>query len=118
MDNVNYYAIPGLKYKNKDTSALHRSPDDIITLICNHTGVSVEGVLSKCRRQTLVIPRHAIIHFLYTYTILNKSDIGRKLNRDHTTVKKALETIQDRIDTEEPIRALMNDLKEKILITT
>jgi chromosomal replication initiation ATPase DnaA len=116
LNNVTYYAIPGLK--NSTKMPLYRTPETIIEIICNHVGMSVDKVLCKRRFQKLIVPRYAIVFFLHSYTSMNKSEIGRKLGFDHTTVIHALSTFKDRIDTEEAIKTLYNELKQKISLTT
>jgi chromosomal replication initiation ATPase DnaA len=115
MNIVNAYSIPGLKTAPPQKKPFERSPHLIIMAVCDHVNKPVGDVLGDSRSQEFVVPRYAIIYLLYHYTSLNKSQIGREVYRDHTTVINALKVFQDRIDTEDYIKDLVNKLKEIIL---
>jgi chromosomal replication initiator protein len=111
--HMNYYAIPGLK---KDPAPKKIITDDnIISAVCWHTGVYLDKIKDKERRtDEITLARHIAYHFLFNFTTLNKSEIGRKLNRDHTTIIYALRTIKNRIDTDDNVRELVEKIKNHI----
>lgn len=114
MSYINYYSIPGLKIK---PLLRKRDPNFIIKAVCDHVEQPVDIVLGKSLSQTFTLPRHAISYFLFYFAGMNKSEIGRKLKKDHTTIINSIRVFQNRLDTEDLIKKLFADLKEKILFT-
>jgi chromosomal replication initiator protein len=110
MNTVHYYAIPGL-IRGGGKQHVNISPEEIISLVCKNLNVSFEQLSGPRGRTDIVVSRYILCHFLYKYTIMNKSDIGKKLNRDHTTIMYGLKEVQAWIETDEKIRNTVDKLR-------
>jgi len=69
--------------------------DDIIEFVCKVTGESKLDVMKVSRKRELVTNRQLIIYFSYNYCRLSKSEIGRRLDQDHTTIMAALKKVNN-----------------------
>lgn len=69
----------------------------IIQQVCKDHGVQVQWVLGKSRVQRIVRARHEIMWKLNLLGMTLPS-IGRRLNRDHTTVLHGIRQHQKRIE--------------------
>lgn len=67
--------------------------------------IEKEKILSKQRYREIVIARHFCMYFMYKCTNMTLTAIGKVFGRDHTTVMAALETVSDRVQTDERFAA-------------
>jgi chromosomal replication initiator protein len=92
------YIAPGLKTKDL-MSATKCRERKIFEIICESYNVTEDEVKSDCRKRTLVEPRQIIMFFLYKKTARKLKSIGELMNRDHSSVIYANNTVQDLMDT-------------------
>ncbi len=90
--------------KNKTQSQL------FIEHVCNATGYTPEQIRGKKGNQYLCAVRFYIAYVLYTEYRLSKSEIGRQINRDHTSVIHAIATYTDLTDSKDEI--MMQTIKQ------
>jgi chromosomal replication initiation ATPase DnaA len=64
----------------------------IIDVCCAVHGISEEELLSPCRSHKLVLVRRHVVTILVEKRGLSYLEIGRKLNRDHSTIIHAYNT--------------------------
>jgi len=74
------------------------SINQLIKDVCFHLGISKTALLSQTRRREVAIGRRMVIYFLYKYHTLNLTQIGKILNRDHTTILFHSKWVNDRIE--------------------
>jgi len=118
--SISPYVFPGIKEQYRPaTNRKHRrntiTPIDILEIISEHCGVTVDDVLSKTRKKEQVEARHifcAIMkkEFGYSYTSIGQI-IG---HRDHTTVIHAVKTFNNRCCYEDGYKELINNILYKI----
>lgn len=113
MISISPYVAPGMKVQ-APPPLFDRTESNIISIVCEKTGVPWEKIIGNRGDTTRVTARYMVCYFLFKYTILNKSQIAKKINKDHTTVIAALKKIPDYLDTEEPFRYLFNQIADKI----
>jgi len=107
---ISPYVFPGIKskYLPKPSKTQKRSlvkPEDILKIVSEQCGVSVEDILSRSRKGTIVNARHIFCtimkkEFGYSYESVGKMVSGR----DHTTAIHSIKTHQNRCETEEGYR--------------
>jgi chromosomal replication initiator protein len=61
-------------------------------------GLSVKEVTGKSRRRNVVFARHEAAWRLSKETAHSTTEIGRRLNQDHTSVMYAIDRYQDYLD--------------------
>ncbi len=57
---------------------------------CNKYQVAVDDVLSATRTKRLVVARHEVFYRLNTEAHMGLGEIGRRFERDHTSVRHAV----------------------------
>ncbi len=72
-----------------------------LSYICNIFNTTKKELLSKSQKRRLVNIRAICYAYLYNSTTLTLQTIGRKFNRDHTTVLNGLSKHQNWIDTDD-----------------
>lgn len=67
----------------------------IATLVTNYTGITMEEISGKLRTSSIVLARMAFCYLARKYVPnISLSEIGRQINRDHTTIIHALDKIE------------------------
>ena len=97
---MNYYAVPGLKKRKRFgrrlRTGLKISPDKIIKIITKHFSISIESIQKKDRSQNIVYARRMICYFLYKYSLMSLTEIGKIFGgQDHTTILYHIKTLND-----------------------
>ena len=84
-----------LDYINAESSGV--DTDGIIDAVCTEFGVTRAAVFSNSRKAIHCYPRHAVVYLLRRYTELTLEDIGRVLDRHHSTVMASIREAEDLI---------------------
>ena len=88
------------------------TPENIISIVCEHFGINEEDILSPKRNKEIVYPRQITMYLMRELTNCSLENIGLILgNRDHTTVMHGIE----KISTEKNVN---NDLNHTLDILT
>ena len=77
---MNYFILPGL------LGTFELSTERILIEISESTGISIEKIASKKRNKEIVNARIVYSYLAKKYTDKSLSAIGKKINRDHSTV--------------------------------
>jgi regulator of replication initiation timing len=89
---------------------------EIINIVCNYFGVTVDEIKKHTRKRNIVAPRHICMYFLFTETESSLSEIGRIMGGyHHTTVIYARDTCENAKETFDlayypHIKAIQNQL--------
>jgi len=80
------------------SKASYNSPEieRIINATCDITGVTRNELMSRRRQKEYVYARHIAMYLAREYTTLSFPQIGRAMNKDHTTVYFAAEKLSKR----------------------
>lgn len=83
----------------------------ILTTIALLADISIDDLISYNRTQNVVFARHLACYVLYQkgYTL---SQIGNKINRDHTTVLHSVRVASDLLTYPNPLKALYQEFKQ------
>ncbi len=121
---ISPYVFPGIKekeliVKNKKHKRTISNPMDVLKIVAENCGVTVEDVLSKCRKKEISEARHIFCVIMKKEFNFSLKRIGEFINnRDHTTVIHSVNTVKDRCDTEdgykERVDMIINDVHYKI----
>lgn len=120
---ISPYVYPGIK----DTSdyvkvkKFHRdkiSKEEVLFIISRHCSVSVGKILTRIREREVIDARHmyiAVMRQIFRYPV---TEIGKMVDRDHTTVLDALKKFTSRYQNYEDYRdvanSIFNEVKTKI----
>lgn len=74
--------------------------DIIMDEVSKHYNVSINDILSTKRNKDIAVPRQIIMYLCDKLTEDTKSNIGSKLNRDHSTVISGINKVREMIEND------------------
>jgi len=90
------------------------SLEGIKKMICNYFKVDPAMIQSKSRKKIHAYPRNLFIYLCRNFTEATLEDIGRSINRNHSTIIYSSEIIEKKIKTDNTVKKHINFLTEKI----
>jgi len=115
-DDINFEFAKDMIDKFTQNTVKEISIAHVVDVVCDYFGTTPEQLSVKNRKQEIVQSRQIAMYFSKKYTKASLSVIGKQCgNKDHATVWHAVNTINDRIETDKQFRAMMNDIEKKIL---
>jgi chromosomal replication initiator protein len=90
-------------------------PDDVLRLVSEVYGVTVERLLSRDRSQQVALPRQVAMYLLHEEANISLPQIGEALGgRDHTTILYGCEKIADLVERDDRLRRQVVEIKEQL----
>ena len=86
---------------------------DINAFIGKHFKVTMEQLMSKSRSRTVTYPRQVSYYFCRKYTNSTLAEIGSSLNRNHSSVVRALGNFETALRTNPNVRDAVDYLTKK-----
>lgn len=82
----------------------------LLERVCKYYNVTEEQLKSKSRESIYVEPRHVIFYVAHHYYRIPSKEVGRALNRDHTSVIYAVKKYREYLDlgVDKQFRKLIN----------
>jgi chromosomal replication initiator protein len=93
------------------------TPEAILAAVARYFGVSQEALKGKARHKEIVVPRQVAMYLLREDARLSTPDIGRLLNRDHTTILHGASLVANDVGREGPSRAAVRGVREVLSAT-
>jgi len=126
---LTYWTAPGMYRYNITSSPKYRydfmaNPNtvsffvsDIMGIVSNYTGITIDEIESKSRKRELVMARFFCFKLIHKHSNLTLTVIGRKVGRrDHSTVIYGIRSIEDIIETDPKIKKQFNELETLVHI--
>lgn len=111
---MNYFVIPGLKYKNQIRfQSQYIGKEIIIQSVLDYFKLSFRELRRKDRSTNIKFPRQVVMYLLKKNTSMKLKNIGAIFDFDHSTVIHAVKKIQDLMDTDEIVRKQILDIENK-----
>lgn len=88
--------------------------DSIINLVAKKYGINQKDILSKSRKKDIIIARNIAIFLTREILHYSLNDIGRKFNKDHSTIMYAINKIDKNLNENEEFKEVIDDLKLKL----
>ena len=88
--------------------------DAIKKLVCKYYGISVNDIVSRSRKQSLVRPRQIAMYLSRMYTDSPLQAIGRSFNRYHATALHAINSIEQGIRENGAIKKQVDFFRQKL----
>ena len=85
---------------------------DIKQRVANEFGIRVEDIDSRRRLASLAHPRQVAMFLARKYTTASLQDIGAAFGRDHSTVLHALRNVESKMETDTPLRNMLDQFAE------
>ena len=101
-----------LKYHITDPSTI--SLDSIGKLICKYYKIESSVLPSKSRKKIHTFPRNMYVYLSRNYSDATLEEIGKSINRNHSTVIYSSEVIEKKIKHDKKIKNQVDFLSQKI----
>jgi chromosomal replication initiator protein len=88
------------------------TPLAVLTAVSRFYDVKIDDLKGKARHKHVVVPRHLAMYLLREDAHLSTPEIGRLLNRDHTTVLHGLKQVAEDIARDGQCRAAVRSVRE------
>jgi chromosomal replication initiator protein len=90
-------------------------PDEVVSVVADAFGVTVQNLVGPERRQDVVLPRQIAMYLLRVEAKCSLPKIGETLGgRDHTTVMHACQKVSDLIERDDKLRHQIIEIREQI----
>jgi chromosomal replication initiator protein len=107
-----------LKDMVKDTHT-QLSIESIQDYVCDYFGINTNKVREKTRKQEIVEARQIAMYLAKQYTESSLKTIGLHFGgRDHSTVIHAISTVEERLNTNEKYKRILDELQQKIEVAS
>jgi chromosomal replication initiator protein len=90
------------------------TPLAILTAVSRYFGIKADDLKGKARHKQIVGPRQVAMYLLREDGHLSTPEVGRLLNRDHTTVLHGMKQIANDIARDGPSRAAVRGVREVV----
>jgi chromosomal replication initiator protein len=90
------------------------TPMAILTAVARYFGVKTDDLKGKARHKQIVVPRHIAMYLLREDGHMSTPEVGRLLNRDHTTVLHGMKQVAGDIARDGPSRASVRGVREVV----
>jgi chromosomal replication initiator protein len=90
------------------------TPLAILTAVARYFGIKADDLKGKARHKQIVGPRQVAMYLLREDGHLSTPEVGRILNRDHTTVLHGMKQIANDIARDGPSRAAVRGVREVV----
>ena len=88
--------------------------DAVIGCVASFFGVTREQLASRSRRKAVLVPRQLAMYLCHSHTEASLSEIGRALDRDHPSVRNAIEVVERAILERAPLRYQVEELASRL----
>ncbi len=90
------------------------TPSHIIDLVCKYYRVAPEDVTSKSRKKVYAYPRNIYAYLCRQYSDETLEEIGKTINRSHSTVLYSVELVAHRMKTDRQMKHQVEFLSKRI----
>jgi chromosomal replication initiation ATPase DnaA len=120
---ISPYSFPGIRFNDIPNSMFkqHREKSfkdcekEILQIVAENCGVSVDDIISETRKKEVVDARHIYFASVKLKYRVSLKSIGETVgNRDHTTVIHGIRKFKERYETEELYQKLSDSIFERL----
>lgn len=90
------------------------SINDVFTATANYFNVSLVDMKGANRSRSIKMPRQIAMYISYKYGHFTQSDIGKYINKDHTTVRYSVMQVESLIDTDDSVRKAIDSVTKTL----
>jgi chromosomal replication initiator protein len=88
--------------------------DAVIETVCAFFGVTPTQLRSRSRKRSVLVPRQLAMYLSRRFTEASLTEIGRALNRDHPSVRHAVDVVERAILERAPLRYQVEELASRL----
>ena len=112
---IHPYVFIGLEARPVTRKVIASTLDNICTLIAEHAHIDKDQITQKTRKREFVLARQIIYAILRKHYNLSLMQIGRMLDKDHSTVIHSLEMHECDYGTDRLYKKTFDYVEEKVL---
>ena len=90
------------------------TPTAVVLAVARYYGVNADDLKGRSRHKQIVEPRQIAMYLLREDAHLSTPEVGRMLNRDHTTVLHGIKQVASDIARDGPSRAAVRGVREVV----
>ena len=94
---------------------INPTPEFIIKAVAKYFEINPEDITGKDRSQKMVEPRKVAMYMVRDMTHLSFPKMGEVFNKDHSTVKHAIDTLEEQLKDDAALREKIQDVKNSVL---
>ncbi len=94
---------------------INPTPEFIIKAVAKYFEINPEDITGKDRSQKMVEPRKVAMYMVRDMTHLSFPKMGEVFNKDHSTVKHAIDTLEEQLKDDAVLREKIQDVKNSVL---
>ncbi len=94
---------------------INPTPEFIIKAVAKYFEINPEDITGKDRSQKMVEPRKVAMYMVRDMTHLSFPKMGEVFNKDHSTVKHAIDTLEEQLKDDSALREKIQDVKNSVL---
>ncbi len=91
------------------------SINDVFTAAANYFNVSLVDMKGASRSRNIKLPRQIAIYVAYKHGHFTQSDIGKYLNKDHTSVRYSVMQAESQMETDESVRKAVDEVTRLLM---
>jgi chromosomal replication initiator protein len=88
--------------------------EDVRALVCQYFKVDPSSLQSKSRKSIHAYPRNVYVYLCRQHTHVTVEDIGKSINRNHSTILYACETVERKIKLDLKVKNQVDFLGQKL----
>jgi chromosomal replication initiator protein len=88
--------------------------DGVLETVCPFFGVTLLQLRSRSRKRSVLVPRQLAMYLCRRFTEASLTEIGRALNRDHPSVRNAVDVVERAILERAPLRYQVEELASRL----
>lgn len=86
--------------------------NDVFTTTSNYFNVSLVDMKGTSRRKSILVPRQVAVYISYKYGHFTLSDIGKYLNKDHTSIRYTYYQVDSQKEVDESLRTTIDTINK------
>ncbi len=94
---------------------INPTPEFIIKAVAKYFEITYEDIVGKDRSQKMVEPRKIAMYMVRDMTHLSFPKMGEVFNKDHSTVKHSIDTLEEQLKDDSSLREKIQDVKNSVL---
>lgn len=93
----------------------HLTPEQVVTTVARHYGLSAQDLRGRSRAKAVVLPRQVAMYLIREITKASLPATGAELGgRDHTTVKHGCDKVRLLLEEDDALRLQASSIRERL----
>jgi chromosomal replication initiator protein len=88
--------------------------DAVVQVVAAYSGLRPADLRSRSKRRAVLVPRQLAMYLCRRFTDASLAEIGRALNRDHPSVRNAVDVVERAILERAPLRYKVEELAARL----